>query len=190
MMSEPEEQSATLHLLKLEGEPGNGLNIGVADGEFGEYKWEGEVENEKPHGHGRATNLSGIYQGLILYGELRHGKFWGNMVEKEPNGRMVIFYYEEGNYLGQKMYESNDVNHKAIVDKAEQKAALARALVCVPWSRTTNHFLKWKPMQDLILTVLLVAERLHHKHTGTRKCSLRALPVEIWEMILKVVLAT
>lgn len=50
--------------------------------------------------------------------------------------------------------------------QALERGSAARALVCVPWSRTTNHFKKWNSMQDMVVTVLLVGERLHRKHAG------------------------
>eukprot|EP00039_Didymoeca_costata_P010839 m.146955 g.146955 ORF g.146955 m.146955 type:complete len:103 (+) comp14979_c1_seq3:140-448(+) len=54
------------------------------------------------------------------------------------------------------------------------------------WSQTKNHLLMWKPMQEMILTVFLIGERLHRIDTAgpPSPLTLRSLPVEIWEMIL------
>eukprot|EP00039_Didymoeca_costata_P016927 m.308201 g.308201 ORF g.308201 m.308201 type:complete len:122 (-) comp16472_c0_seq31:107-472(-) len=108
---------------------------------------------------------------------------------------LLLLYFngpcEEGQYHHIPILKETN---PALLQMALEKSAAARALVSKPWSRATNYFLKYKPKQDVILTVLLVGERLHRRleHMEIRQSpsplSLCALPVEIWEMILQLAL--
>eukprot|EP00039_Didymoeca_costata_P005507 m.82040 g.82040 ORF g.82040 m.82040 type:complete len:198 (-) comp12850_c0_seq2:164-757(-) len=180
-------------LLQLEGPPNDGVNIGTAVNVGGiEYRWEGDVKNKFANGFGKQTILSGNYKGGVIYGEFKDGFVWGNQISKDPDGEMFFRGYEKGRWKrADDFYNNNNAIHKATLDKAEEKSAAAHALVCVPWSRKTNHFGKWKPKQAMIETVLLLGERLHRRLIGSRSQSptlLHALPVEIWEMIIRFLL--
>eukprot|EP00039_Didymoeca_costata_P008646 m.114569 g.114569 ORF g.114569 m.114569 type:complete len:181 (+) comp14172_c0_seq3:309-851(+) len=171
--------------LLLEGPAENGVNVGIAINGHGEYRWEGDVVDGKPHGFGKQTMLKGQFTGYVYYGEYDDGNISGNLIAKHPAANKLWFWDQKHGNLS--AFNINNTVHQQTLHMAEEKASLAKALVCVPWSRKTNHFLKWKPKQDFLLTVLLVAERLHRKHAGSSLCT---LPVEIWEMILKMAMTT
>eukprot|EP00039_Didymoeca_costata_P013159 m.195912 g.195912 ORF g.195912 m.195912 type:complete len:200 (+) comp15693_c1_seq7:756-1355(+) len=182
------------NVLRLEGPPGNGVNVGKAVDKWGEYSWEGEVVNNKANGFGRKTILSGKCLCHIAYGEFKDGEPWGSCVGKDPEGQTIIFLYENGQYRGNDYYDSSNDCHKSTFENAQKQSAAARSLVILPWSPKTNHFLKWKSKQDLILTVLLVGERLHrikYKDVPQNSLSLSlcSLPVEMWEIILQFLFA-
>eukprot|EP00039_Didymoeca_costata_P017535 m.325630 g.325630 ORF g.325630 m.325630 type:complete len:112 (+) comp16547_c0_seq24:226-561(+) len=106
------------------------------------------------------------------------------------NWKGRVLFCKPGDFFMNTSYDSSIPLHKSTMTKARQKSTAARALVSQPWSRTRNHYLKWKPMQEIIQTVLLIGERFRRKPIEiSHKClRLRALPVEIWEMILECVL--
>eukprot|EP00039_Didymoeca_costata_P000905 m.47931 g.47931 ORF g.47931 m.47931 type:complete len:185 (+) comp10542_c0_seq1:326-880(+) len=173
--------SREVSVLKLEGPPSDGLNVGTGRDAIGKYRWEGEVKEGKAHGFGAKTFLSWIDRGCVMFGEYREGKIWGKRVGIYPGGRMRYYPHPGCIYLD---FDSSDAEQTATLEKAREKSAAARALVCVPWSPTTNYFIKWKPIQDMVLTVMLVGERLHRTDRG----GLCPLPVEIWEKIIQLAL--
>eukprot|EP00039_Didymoeca_costata_P011518 m.162267 g.162267 ORF g.162267 m.162267 type:complete len:194 (+) comp15200_c0_seq1:183-764(+) len=174
------------HALQLEGPPGDGVNVGTAVNGFGDvYRWEGDVKNCKANGIGKQILLTGIGKGEY-FGEYKQGWIKGSLVAKFDEESLRFIEYENGQFQNDFEYDNNNPLHVSILHKAVKKSEAARALVCVPWSRTTNHFMKWKPMQDIVLTALLIGERLHRNAKTPN--SLCALPVEIWEMILQFVL--
>lgn len=118
------------NVLRLEGPPGNGVNVGKAVDKWGEYSWEGEVVNNKANGFGRKTILSGKCLCHIAYGEFKDGEPWGSCVGKDPEGntneviggkltdmlfagQTIIFLYENGQYRGNDYYDSSNDCHKS-----------------------------------------------------------------------------
>eukprot|EP00039_Didymoeca_costata_P016923 m.308187 g.308187 ORF g.308187 m.308187 type:complete len:182 (-) comp16472_c0_seq26:292-837(-) len=163
-----------------------GLDVGTGVTELGEkYTFEGEVVNSKAHGLGVET----WEDGYSFYGYFFRGAIIGSFIMKAPDGR--AWKCTEHTRLP---YDKTDTHLAKLMELALKRRVAAQALASKPWTRTTNHFIKYKPKQDMIRTVLLVGERLHRRieHTDTRQSpstlSLCALPVEIWEMILQIVL--
>eukprot|EP00039_Didymoeca_costata_P007870 m.104735 g.104735 ORF g.104735 m.104735 type:complete len:289 (-) comp13854_c0_seq1:99-965(-) len=151
------------HVLRLEGPPGNGVNVGVATANCETYKWEGDVRNGKANGYGRRTWITGDREGLVTSGKFKDGIFTEGVV---------------------KLANGNPDRSSCI--KGDERADEARKRLSQPWSQSTNHFPKWKPKQEIILTVMLVAERFHRRKEVELPQSLRPLPVEIWGMILQI----
>eukprot|EP00039_Didymoeca_costata_P006884 m.94276 g.94276 ORF g.94276 m.94276 type:complete len:181 (-) comp13436_c0_seq2:44-586(-) len=175
-----------LHVLQLEGPPCNGLNVGTAFDRLGcTYRWEGEVEDGKATGCGKKTCTAGAWSGTMSWGIYKDGNPCGKIVRKTGGPKYKYMNYESGRVT----YDRNNAHYELVLEEAKEKSAAARTFICQPWSPTTNHWGKWKHMQDIVLTVALVGERLHRIEL-TDQHLLMSLPSEIWEMILKFVLTT
>eukprot|EP00039_Didymoeca_costata_P022319 m.346501 g.346501 ORF g.346501 m.346501 type:complete len:212 (+) comp29421_c0_seq1:282-917(+) len=178
------------HALQLLGDLRSDVNIGTSVSRYGvAYRWEGDVKKGKANGFGKLTWTSGLVKGVAFYGEYKNGSTWGNHVIVYTDGHIKFVAYQNGRFKSDTLYESNNPLHNSTMKKAKERSAEAWALVLQPWSPTTNNWGKWKHLQDTILTVMLVGQRLHYiELTGTTRY-LRSLPTELWEMILQFVLA-
>eukprot|EP00039_Didymoeca_costata_P016938 m.308129 g.308129 ORF g.308129 m.308129 type:complete len:193 (-) comp16472_c0_seq7:107-685(-) len=168
----------------------DGLDVGTYPLQVGGKMMMVEFEGEVVNGHGNGGGVEFWESGHVFYGNFKNAMPVFPYIRKLASGELGFF---EGITTEIPFDEANH-DHATLMQMALEKSAAARALVSKPWSRATNYFLKYKPKQDVILTVLLVGERLHRRleHMEIRQSpsplSLCALPVEIWEMILQLAL--
>eukprot|EP00039_Didymoeca_costata_P009714 m.129512 g.129512 ORF g.129512 m.129512 type:complete len:217 (+) comp14578_c0_seq4:2948-3598(+) len=122
---ESEIQEEMVHMLELEGPPGDGLNAGTAVGEDGEeYRWVGDVKGGKPNGFGAKTlTLDSLRS--ACYGEFKNGKECGHRVDKYPCGLGLMTFseydYAYGELFFRGTYNSNDPMQKATLTKVNMR---------------------------------------------------------------------
>eukprot|EP00039_Didymoeca_costata_P010904 m.148558 g.148558 ORF g.148558 m.148558 type:complete len:215 (+) comp15000_c0_seq11:255-899(+) len=184
-----------------------GLDVGNGVDRFGlRYTYQGNVYNNRAHGVGVLTYEDGDQ----YLGPFEHGTISGGIAFYHKLSNMYMIKEGDPNRLFRNVeFNRRNPIHVNTVQTALESASLAQRMVDQPWSRTINHFNKYRNSQGLIFTILLCGERLQQRMNHvSQTCAavgiltfckvsklydmqifhagnvLEPLPSELWELII------
>eukprot|EP00039_Didymoeca_costata_P005357 m.80807 g.80807 ORF g.80807 m.80807 type:complete len:304 (+) comp12782_c0_seq1:397-1308(+) len=159
---------------------GSGLDVGRAfDTALEPYTYEGQVKNSLAHGLGQQT----YDDGRVFVGTFQDGVLGGGNCMCFQNDIGWFMTWKDGAF-GSPVPLSQISDNSLIteVKQASTQVELAKQVVRTAWSPFTNYWNKYKAYQDVIMTVMLCAQRL-------RKKGGKSLPQDVLIVILSNLIA-
>eukprot|EP00039_Didymoeca_costata_P005200 m.79358 g.79358 ORF g.79358 m.79358 type:complete len:221 (+) comp12712_c0_seq2:239-901(+) len=157
----------------------DGLDVSEGTTALGtKFQYEGEVRNAKPNGLG----IRRYEGGTVRYGYFKDGEIGGDTIMSHADG--AVFWPWDSERKKSKdveIFDKRISRHSKLLSLAKEKASAARSLAALPWSPKTHHYNKYKQLHDIVMVVLLCAQRI--RKSGSMG-QLPNLPAELWQIIL------